>query len=57
MINDPNYLTPEAQTVLMEANRQQLQSAGDPTAALIPPTDITPQAQGGADPNVAPPGP
>ena len=53
MLNDPNYLTPEAQTVLIEANRQQLQAAGDPTAALLPPTDITPQdPNGGTGPGV-----
>lgn len=49
IINDPNHLTPEAQVLLMEANRQQLQASGDPTAVLIPPTEITDQVQGGAD--------
>ncbi len=49
IINDPNHLTPEAQVLLMEANRQQLQAAGDPTAVLIPPTEITDQVQGGTD--------
>ena len=57
IINDPNYLTPEAQTVLMENNRLQLQAAGDPTAALIPPTELTSQVQGGSDPNAPAPGP
>ena len=36
-------LTPEAQVILMEANRQQLRQQGDPTSALIPPTEITDQ--------------
>jgi hypothetical protein len=60
ILNDPNHLTPEAQVILMEANRQQLQAAGDPTAALMPPTELTDQLQGGnggADPNSTAPGP
>jgi hypothetical protein len=47
ILNDPNHLTPEAQALLMENNRQQLQAAGDPTAILIPPTELTDQLQGG----------
>ena len=46
ILNDPDHLTPEAQVIMMEANRQQLQSQNDPTAPLIPPTDLTPDAQG-----------
>jgi len=63
IMNDPNHLTPEAQVILMEANRQQLQAAGDPTAILIPPTELTDQLQGGnggtdggTDPNAPAPG-
>ncbi len=51
-LNDPNRLTPEAQVVLIEAQRQQLQQQGDPTAVLIPPTAIT-QATPGADQSLA----
>jgi hypothetical protein len=40
--NDPNRLSPEAQVIMMEAQRQQLQSQGDPTAGIIPPTSLTP---------------
>jgi len=46
ILNDPDHLTPEAQVIMMEANRQQAISAGDPTAILIPPTDATPPASG-----------
>ena len=50
---DPNRLSPEAQAIMMEANRQQLQAAGDPIAGLIPPTPITPQdPNGGTGPGV-----
>ncbi len=41
ILSDPNHLTPEAQVILMEANRQQLQAAGDPSAVLLPPTELT----------------
>ena len=41
IINDPNHLTPEAQVIMMEANRQTLQAQGDDSAPLIPPTEIT----------------
>jgi hypothetical protein len=41
--NDPNTLTPEAQVIMIEANRQQLQAAGDPAAPLMPITDLTPK--------------
>jgi hypothetical protein len=40
---NPDGLTPEAQVILMEANRQQMLQQGDPHSQLIPPTDITPQ--------------
>jgi hypothetical protein len=56
ILNDPNHLTPEAQVILMEANRQALQQAGDPTAALIPPTELTDQMQGGGGGSPAGPG-
>ena len=58
ILNDPNHLTPEAQVILMEANRQQLQQAGDPTAALIPSTELTDQMQGpGGDSTAGPSSP
>jgi hypothetical protein len=40
-LNDPDHLTPEAQVIMMEANRQQAISRNDPTAVLIPPTELT----------------
>ena len=45
--DNPQALTPEAQVIMMEANRSQLQQQGDPTSALIPPTEITDQMQSG----------
>jgi hypothetical protein len=39
-VTDPSHLTPEAQVILIEAQRQRLQQQGDPTAVLIPPTQI-----------------
>lgn len=39
---NPDGLTPEAQVILMEANRQQAHQQGDPIEQLIPPTEITP---------------
>ncbi len=47
-LKDPNHLPPEAQVVLIEAERQRLQQQGDPAASLIPPTEIT-QTSPGAD--------
>jgi hypothetical protein len=49
ILNDPDHLTPEAQVIMMEANRQQAQAAGDGTAPLFPPTDLTPP-DGGTPP-------
>jgi len=34
-------LTPEAQVIMMEAQRAQFQDEGNPAAAIIPPTEIT----------------
>jgi len=48
ILNDPNHLTPEAQIVMMEAQRQQLQQQGDPTAPLLPPTELTQQTTANA---------
>ena len=45
-LNDPNRLTPEAQVILIEAQRQRLQQQGDPAAVLMPPTEITPTVPG-----------
>jgi hypothetical protein len=50
ILNDPDHLTPEAQVIMMEANRQQAQATGDGTAPLIPPTDLTPP-DGGTPPS------
>jgi hypothetical protein len=36
-------MTPEEQVLMMEAQREHLKSKGDPTAALIPPTELTSQ--------------
>jgi hypothetical protein len=54
ILSDPDHLTPEAQVIMMEANRQQAESAGDGTAALFPPTELTPQAQDGGTPAPGP---
>lgn len=51
---NPDGLTPEAQVIMMEANRQQLIQAGDPTAPLMPPTPLTPGAGQSDDPNPNP---
>ncbi len=45
--NNSDRITPEAQVILMEAQRQQFQQAGDPAAAIIPPTPLTEELQGG----------
>jgi hypothetical protein len=34
-------MTPEEQVILMEAQREQFKSKGDPRAALLPPTELT----------------
>jgi hypothetical protein len=59
MLNDPDHLSPEAQVVMIEAQRQQLQERGDPAAALIPPTELTQPTAVGGDQNLAgdPPSP
>jgi hypothetical protein len=44
--NNSDRITPEAQVILMEAQRQQFQQAGDPAAAIIPPTPLTQELQG-----------
>jgi len=51
-LNDSNHLTPEAQAISIEAQRQRLQQQGDPSAMLIPPTEIT-QTTSGADQSLA----
>ena len=40
--NTQNTLTPEAQIIMMEAQRAQWQKEGNPAAAIIPPTALTP---------------
>jgi hypothetical protein len=47
-----NTMTPEAQVILMEAQRAQLQKEGNPAAALIPPTVLTPQNGAGGLPPI-----
>jgi hypothetical protein len=44
--NNSDRITPEAQVILMEAQRQAFQQAGDPAAAIIPPTVLTQELQG-----------
>ena len=56
--NNSDRITPEAQVILMEAQRQQFQQAGDPAAAIIPPTVLTQQLQDdNNNPNNDPSGP
>jgi len=52
-LNNPDHLSPEAQVVMMEARRQQLQQQGDPAAALIPPTELTQPAAADSDQTLA----
>lgn len=40
-------LSPEAQVLMMEAQRAQWQKEGNPAAAIIPPTVLTPKNNGG----------
>ena len=47
ILNDPDHLTPEAQVIMIEAERQRLQDAGDPAAPLMPLTELTPPASDG----------
>ena len=43
LIQQPSSgLTEEQQIIMIEAQREQFKSAGDPTAALLPPTEMTP---------------
>jgi hypothetical protein len=51
ILNDPNHLSPEAQVIMMEEQRQELQAKGDPTADMIPPTELTDQLKGGTPGN------
>jgi hypothetical protein len=49
---NPDGLTPEAQVIMMEANRQQLQQQpNEVPPELIPPTPLTPSAGQSDDPN------
>ena len=43
--NNSDRITPEAQVILMEAQRQQFQQEGNPAAAIIPPTPLTQELQ------------
>jgi hypothetical protein len=57
--NNSDRITPEAQVILMEAQRQQFQQAGDPAAAIIPTTPLTQELQddNNNNPNNDPSGP
>ncbi len=50
-------ITPEARIIMMEAQRAQWIKEGNPAAALIPPTPITPQVVGDGSANGGPPAP
>ncbi len=41
----PPGVTPEVQTIMIEANRLRAQQAGDPTANIYPITELTPPSQ------------
>jgi len=47
-----NTLSPEAQVILMEAQRAQWQQEGNPAAAIIPPTVLTPRNSAGGVPPI-----
>ena len=47
-----NTMTPEAQVIMMEAQRAQWQNEGNPAAAIIPPTVLTPQNGAGGMPPI-----
>jgi hypothetical protein len=44
--NSTEPLSPEAQVIMMEAQREEFKAAGNPAAAIIPPTPITDQLNG-----------
>jgi len=50
--NTPQNLSPEAQVILMEAQRAQWQKEGNPAAAIIPPTELTSQNSPGGMPPI-----
>jgi hypothetical protein len=41
-------LSPEEQVALIELQRIKYQMDGDPTAKILPPTELTPETTGGA---------
>jgi hypothetical protein len=47
-----NTLTPEAQVIMMEAQRAQWEKEGNPAAAIIPPTPLTPRNSPGGMPPI-----
>ena len=47
-----NTMSPEAQVIMMEAQRAQWQKEGNPAAAIIPPTGLTPQNRPGGMPPI-----
>ena len=53
--NEP--MSPEAQVIMMEAQRAQFRAAGNPAAAIIPPTPITAQLNGENEGAGGPPAP
>jgi hypothetical protein len=44
--NQEPPLTPEAQVLMIEAQRMKYMEEGDPTAKILPPTDLTPEVTG-----------
>jgi len=46
----PEQLTPEAQVIMMEAQRAQWLKQGNPAATILPPTPITQEVIGGGQP-------
>ena len=47
-----NTMTPEVQIIMLEAQRAQWQNEGNPAAAIIPPTVLTPQNGAGGMPPI-----
>jgi hypothetical protein len=50
--NTPQIMTPEAQIILMEAQRAQWQQEGNPGLPILPPTILTPQTSPGGMPPI-----
>lgn len=48
--SDGPPVDPAIQTIMIEAQREQYKSEGDPTAIILPPTELTPPEDGGPTP-------